>query len=60
MARRPDRRPLGPGPFVPGARIYELDEGGASEVGWEACDPTRLTRAFLDAPDRFLRDVVGD
>ncbi len=45
---------------LPGARIYELDEGGASEVSWEACDPTRLTRAFLDAPDRFLRDVVGD
>jgi predicted ATPase len=44
---------------LPGARIYELDDGGASEVSWEACDPTRLTRAFLDAPDRFLRDIVA-
>jgi predicted ATPase len=44
---------------LPGARIYELDEGGASQVSWEACDPTRLMRAFLDAPDRFLRDIVA-
>ena len=45
---------------LPGARIYELDGDGASEVGWETCDPTRLTRAFLDAPDRFLRDLVDE
>ena len=43
---------------LPGARIYELGEGGAEEVTWESCDPTRMTRAFLDAPDRFLRDLV--
>jgi predicted ATPase len=45
---------------LPGARIYELWDGGASEVSWEACDPTRLTRAFLEAPERFLHEIVGE
>lgn len=44
----------------PGARIYELDAGGASEVGYDAADPVRLMRAFLDAPDRFLHEIAGD
>jgi predicted ATPase len=44
----------------PGARIYELHEGGAEEVAWEASDPVRLTRAFLDAPERFLHEIVDD
>jgi predicted ATPase len=43
---------------LPGARIYELDEDGATETEWEDCDPTRLMRAFLDAPDRFLRELT--
>ena len=43
---------------LPGARIYELDGEGASEVSWEASDPVRMTRAFLDAPERFLREIV--
>ena len=38
----------------PGARIYELDEGGVSECGYDDLEAVRLTRAFLDAPDRFL------
>ncbi len=44
---------------LPGARIYELGDDGAAEVSWESCDPTRMMRAFLDAPDRFLREIVG-
>ena len=44
---------------VPGARIYELDEGGAEAVSWEMADPTRLTRAFLQAPERFLRELLA-
>ncbi len=31
----------------------------AGDTDPKACDPTRLTRAFLDAPDRFLRDIVA-
>ena len=45
---------------TPGARIYELDERGASEVSWEASDPVRMTRAFLEAPQRFLHEIVGE
>jgi predicted ATPase len=41
----------------PGARIYELGEDGASEVGWDECDPTRMMKAFLHAPERFLREI---
>jgi predicted ATPase len=42
----------------PGARIYELAAEGASEVAWDECDPTRLMKAFLHAPDRFLKEIV--
>jgi len=45
---------------VPGARIYELDDAGVEAVSWEAADPTRLTRAFLEAPERFLRELLAD
>lgn len=77
---RPDRRPVGPGPYraaergaqfivathspillaAPGARIYELDDTGAEAVSWEMADPTRLTRAFLEAPERFLAKLLAD
>jgi predicted ATPase len=43
---------------LPGARIFELDDAGAAEVAWEHADPTRLMRAFLDAPERFLAGVL--
>jgi predicted ATPase len=45
---------------VPGARIYELDDTGAEIVSWEMAGPTHLTRAFLEAPERFLREVLAD
>lgn len=45
---------------LPGARIYELSADGAEQVSWEACDPTRLMRAFLDAPERFLHEVIDE
>jgi predicted ATPase len=43
---------------VPGARILELGDGVVSEVSWADSDPTRLMRAFLDAPESFLRHVL--
>ena len=43
---------------LPGARIDELDDHGIGEVRWEAADPVRLMRAFLDAPERFLHEIV--
>lgn len=45
---------------VPGARICELAGDGVEEVSWESADPTRLTRAFLDAPERFLHEVLSE
>jgi predicted ATPase len=45
---------------LPGARIYELSERGAEQVGWEDCDATRLTKSFLDNPDRFLREALRE
>jgi predicted ATPase len=45
---------------LPGARIYELSTRGIDEVAWDECDATRLTKAFLDAPERFLHEALGD
>lgn len=42
---------------VPGARIYELDEHGATPVAYDDVAAVGLWRNFLDAPDRFLRHL---
>jgi predicted ATPase len=42
----------------PGARIYELDEDGVAERAWEDLEVVRLTRSFLDAPERYLRAAL--
>jgi predicted ATPase len=44
----------------PGARIYELDESGFAECPYDALDVVRLTRGFLDDPERYLRAALGD
>jgi predicted ATPase len=44
----------------PGARIYELDESGFAECAYDALDVVRLTRGFLDDPERYLRAALGD
>lgn len=44
----------------PGARIYELDDTGARETEYDDLEAVRLTRGFLDAPDRYLRAVLDD
>jgi predicted ATPase len=44
----------------PGALIYELTDDGPVATAYEDTDHYRLTRAFLDAPDRFLRQLFGD
>jgi predicted ATPase len=42
----------------PGARIYELGEAGAEECGYDALDAVRLTRGFLEDPERYLRSAL--
>jgi predicted ATPase len=44
----------------PGARIYELDERGASPCAYDDVDAVRLTRGFLEAPERYLRAALED
>jgi predicted ATPase len=42
----------------PGARIYELDEDGLAEVAFDDADVVRLTRGFLEAPERYFRHLL--
>lgn len=42
----------------PGARIYELDEGGLAPCAYDDLEAVRFTRGFLDAPDRFIRAAL--
>jgi predicted ATPase len=44
----------------PDARIYELDSDGVAEPAYDELEAVRLTRSFLDAPERYLRAVLAD
>jgi predicted ATPase len=44
----------------PGARIYELDESGFAECAYDDLDVIRLTRGFLEDPERYLRAALGE
>lgn len=44
----------------PDARLYELDDDGLAECPYDALDAVRITRAFLDAPERFIRAALED
>jgi predicted ATPase len=41
----------------PDARIYELDESGIAARAYDELDAVRLTRGFLEAPERYLRAI---
>ena len=45
---------------IPEARIYEFSSDGIREVAYDEAEPVQLTRAFLDAPERFLRHLFND
>lgn len=44
----------------PGATIYEVDDDGIAACPWDALDTVRTTRAFLDAPERFIEAALAD
>jgi predicted ATPase len=44
----------------PSARVYELDERGVSEPAYDDLQAVRVTRGFLEAPERYLRALEGD
>jgi predicted ATPase len=45
---------------APGAQIYELDETGINSPAYDDLQAVRQTRGFLDAPDRYLRQITID
>jgi predicted ATPase len=44
----------------PEATIYVCSPDGLDTVEWEDAEPVRLTRAFLDAPARFLGALLNE
>jgi predicted ATPase len=43
---------------LPGARIYALDHAGARETPYADLEHVRVTRDFLNAPERYLRHLA--
>lgn len=43
---------------APGARIYELAQQGLSQAAYDDLESVRQIRGFLDAPDRYLRQIT--
>ncbi len=44
----------------PDATIYSFDDDGLHEVDYEDADAVRLTQSFLQARERFLRELLSD
>jgi len=45
---------------APGAQIYELDETGINRPAYDDLQAVRQMRGFLDAPDRYLRQITNE
>jgi len=43
----------------PGAKVYELSADGLAETAYDDLEAVRLTRGFLEAPERYLRAALG-
>lgn len=43
---------------IPGAAIYNFDENPPNRVGYEELEHVRLTRDFLNNPERYLRHLI--
>ena len=43
----------------PGATIYECGEEGLRPIEYDDAPSVRLTRSFLDSPERFLHQLLG-
>jgi predicted ATPase len=42
----------------PDARIFELDDTGIAPCAYDDLEAVRLTRGFLDSPERYLRAAI--
>jgi predicted ATPase len=45
---------------APDATIYELDDDGVNLARYDDLDAVRLTRGFLEAPERYLRAIMPE
>ena len=45
---------------LPGARVLSLDGGSLHEIDYRETEHFRLTRDFLNAPERFFRHLLDD
>lgn len=45
---------------LPGARVLELEDGRATEVSYRDTDHYRLSRDFLNDPERYFRYLLAD
>jgi predicted ATPase len=45
---------------APGAQIFEFDEDGINRVAYDDLQVVRQMRGFLEAPDRYLRQIMSD
>ncbi len=45
---------------LPGAKVLSLDGGQIAEVDYRDTDHFRLTKSFLDAPERFFRHLFDE
>ena len=43
---------------IPAAQIYELGDDGVTTPGYDDLQAVRQMRGFLDAPDRYLRQIM--
>jgi predicted ATPase len=43
---------------APAAQIYEFDESGVSDSSYDDLQAVRQMRGFLDAPDRYVRQIM--
>ena len=44
----------------PGACLYELNEEGIKKTDYRETEHYRLTKEFLEAPERFLRYLLDE
>jgi predicted ATPase len=44
----------------PDALILSLDEGAPTKAQWEDLEHVKLTKSFINRPDRFLRELFGE
>jgi predicted ATPase len=44
----------------PDSLIYQFTERGVTPIAYEETEHYRVTRAFLESPQRMLRQLLGD